>query len=85
MTDNVLSETLPLLVCEKNAILLTCVLYACVCVQLLRHDPSRRLPLLYVMNHEWIKCHVAAAPAPNSLAAQGLTNLPPPQQQQQNK
>jgi len=41
------------------------------------------MPLLYVMNHPWIKNNVIAAPTPNSLAAQGLTNLPPSQQQDQ--
>jgi len=46
------------------------------CVQLLRHDPAQRMPLLYVMNHPWIKSCVLAPPIPNTLAAQGLTNLP---------
>jgi len=54
-------------------------------VQLLRHDPAQRLPLLYVMNHPWIKSNVIAAPVSNSLAAQGLANLPSSQQQQQQR
>lgn len=50
--------------------------------KLLRHDPNQRMPLLYVMNHPWIKSNVVVDPTPNSLAAQGLTKLPPSGQQQ---
>jgi len=57
----------------------------CVCVQLLRHDPAQRLPLLYVMNHPWIKSNVVIEPLSNSLAGQGLASLPLSQQLQQNK
>ena len=43
--------------------------------RLLRHDPNRRLSLIEVINHSWVKENCRVPPTPGSLAAQGLTSL----------
>jgi aurora kinase A len=45
--------------------------------KLLRRLPNDRISLLQVMNHQWITMNVTSQPAANSMAAQGLTKLPP--------
>ena len=44
--------------------------------RLLRHDPNKRLSLIEVINHPWVKMNCTVPPTPGSLAAQGLTSLP---------
>lgn len=46
--------------------------------RMLRHDPSKRLPLVHVMNHPWIKKHCTQAPLPGTLAAQGQVKMDGP-------
>lgn len=45
--------------------------------QLLKHDPTKRLPLLEVINHPWVQSNLLTPPVPGSLAAMGKTSLPP--------
>jgi aurora kinase A len=47
--------------------------------KLLRHDPAKRLPLIDVMRHPWVKENASsyAQPTPGSLAAQGILDTPP--------
>lgn len=45
--------------------------------KLLKHDPTKRLPLLEVINHPWVQSNLLTPPVPGSLAAMGKTSLPP--------
>lgn len=46
-------------------------------LKLLRHDPNKRLPLIEVMNHPWIKVNSTQPPTPNTaaLAAAAAANI----------